>query len=82
MVTVDYSPDFAAILKRMKDSALKERVKKQIAKLLETPEAGKPMRYARKGTRELHIPPFRLSYVYLKGEEKVVLLDIYHKDRQ
>jgi len=83
MVTaVDYSPDFAAILKRMKDSALKERVKKQIAKLLEMPESGKPMRHARKGTRELYIPPFRLSYAYLKKEEKVVLLDIYHKDKQ
>ena len=82
MVTVCYSHNFAAILKKMKDIALKERVTKQIAKLLDTPEVGKPMRHARKRTRELYIPPFRLSYVYLKQEEKVVLLDIYHKDRQ
>ena len=82
MVTVFYSPNFAAIMKKMKDIALKERVTKQIAKLLDAPEVGKPMRHARKGTRELYIPPFRLSYVYLKQENRLVLLGIYHKDRQ
>ena len=40
------------------------------------------MRYARKGTRELYISPFRLSYLYLKEEDKIIILDLYHKDGQ
>ena len=44
------------------------------------PEIGKPMRYGRKGTRELHIPPFRLSY--RAEEDTVYILSLYHKDIQ
>jgi hypothetical protein len=40
------------------------------------------MRYARKGTRELHVPPFRLSYAYIQQENKIIFLDLYHKDEQ
>jgi mRNA-degrading endonuclease RelE of RelBE toxin-antitoxin system len=82
MVTVDYSPNFASIFQKIKDSAQKERVRGQIRKIASNPEVGKPMRFARKGTRELYVAPFRLSYAYLKAENKVVLLDLYHKDRQ
>lgn len=82
MVAVDYSPNFTHLFKKIKDNALKEKVKGQIRKLLENPEVGKPMRYSRKGTRELYIAPFRLSYAYLKEEDKIVLLDLYHKDQQ
>ena len=82
MVDVSYSPNFTSIIQKIKDNALKERVKGQIRKLLENPESGKPMRFARKGTRELYIAPFRLSYVYLPAEDKIVLLDHYHKDKQ
>jgi plasmid stabilization system protein ParE len=54
----------------------------QIEKLKDTPEIGKPMRFDRKGTRELYIHPYRLSYVYLKEENKIILLDLYTKDEQ
>ena len=40
------------------------------------------MQYSRKGTRELYIPPFRLSYEYKKDEDKIIILDLYHKDKQ
>jgi len=40
------------------------------------------MKYIRKGTREVYIPPFRLSYLYIKEENKIVFLDLYHKDKQ
>nr|QNO49382.1 hypothetical protein ICHGDBFH_00037 [Methanosarcinales archaeon ANME-2c ERB4] len=59
-----------------------ERVKNQIKKILENPEIGKPMRYARKGTRELYMGSFRRSYAYLKDENKIIFLDLYHKDEQ
>jgi len=40
------------------------------------------MRFNRKGTREIYIPSFRLSYAYLKHENKTIILDSYHKDKQ
>ena len=80
--TVDYSPNFTHLLKKIKDNTLKEKIKNQLRKLLSNPEAGKPMKFARKGTRELYIAPFRLSYAYLKEEDRLVILDLYHKDKQ
>ena len=82
MVNVSYGGNFKRVYRKIKDNALKERVKGQIQKLLENPEVGKPMKFERKGTRELYVAPFRLSYAYLKEEGKVVILDLYHKDEQ
>lgn len=80
MVDVIFDPYFEKNFKKIKDSALKEKIIKQIAKIKETPDIGKPMRYARKGTRELYVPPFRLSY-QIEGTT-VLILDLYHKDEQ
>ena len=67
---------------RLKDSLLKERIIKQIEKIKINPEVGKLMRNVRKGTRELYIKPFRLSYEFLKDQNVVYILDLYHKDDQ
>lgn len=40
------------------------------------------MRFARKRTRESYVGSFRLAYAYTKDENKIILLDIYHKDEQ
>ncbi len=82
MVKVQYDPSFEKTFRKISDENLKLRVKKQIQKIIENPEIGKPMRYTRKGTRETYIPPFRLSYSYLKNEDTIVFLDLYHKDEQ
>ena len=82
MVTVAYDPSFEKKVRKIKDRLLKSKVKKKILKIIDSPEIGKPMRYSRKGTREVHISPFRLSYLYIKNEEKIVFLDLYHKDEQ
>ena len=82
MLTVEYSNNVLKTISKIKDSIIKEQVKKQIKKMLENPEIGKPLRYARKGTRELYIGSFRLAYAYLKKEQKIILLDLYHKDEQ
>lgn len=80
MVNVIFDPLFKKSFQKIKDSALKERIIKQISKIKDDPEAGKPMKYDRKGTRELYIPPFRLSY---KTEGNTVyILALYHKDIQ
>lgn len=82
MVSFAYDPLFEKRFKKIKDQTLKLKVKKQILKIIESPKIGKPMRYSRKGTREVYISPFRLSYAYLEKENKILLLDLYHKDKQ
>ena len=82
MLNVEYNPDFLKRICKIKDNSTKEQVKKQIQKIIENPEIGKPMRYDRKGTREVYIKPFRLSYAYIKQENKIILLELYHKDEQ
>lgn len=81
MVNVDYHPDFKNIFNKL-DKSIKEKVGKVIIKIINNPEMGKPMKYNRKGTRELYIKPFRLSYSYLSNENKIIILDLYHKDEQ
>ena len=83
MVKVVYGRNFEKQVRKIKDEKLKEKVKKQIRKILEDPKGcGKPMRYARKGTREVRIKPFRLSFAYVEKEDKIIFLDFYHKDEQ
>lgn len=69
-------------IKNKLDKSILIKLSKQIEKLIENPEIGKPMRYNRKGTREVYISPYRLSYAYLKEKEIIYLLDLYHKDEQ
>ena len=82
MVTVSFNPSFEKTISKIKDERLKLKVKKQISRIINNPETGKPMRFSRKGTREVYIAPFRLSYAYLKDEDKIIILDLYHKDAQ
>lgn len=82
MVEIILDPAFESKIKKVKDSFLKVRIEKQMDKIMENPEVGKPMRYSRKGTREVYIRSFRLSYTYLQDENKLIFLDLYHKDEQ
>ncbi len=82
MLTIDHSPHFLSLIAKIRNNDDKEKIKKQIKKIIENPEIGKPMRYTRKGTREVYTGSFRLSYAYLKEENKILFLDLYHKDEQ
>ena len=82
MLNMDYKKEFLKTISKIKNEAIKEKVKKQIEKILENPEIGKPMRYNRRGTREVYIAPYRLAYAYIPSENKVIFIDIYHKDEQ
>jgi mRNA-degrading endonuclease RelE of RelBE toxin-antitoxin system len=82
MIKISFSGKFQEVFSKIKENSLKERIVKQIEKIRINPECGKPMRNIRKGTRELYISPFRLSYAYLPNQGEVVLLDFYHKGKQ
>ena len=82
MVTVAYGPHFEKTIRKIRDQELKERIKTQIVKIVKNPSVGKPMRYTKKQTREVYIPPFRLSYLYDKRNDTLVFRSLYHKDEQ
>ena len=82
MFKINFDDKFQNTFTKIKDTVLKEKIIKQIGKIKENPEIGKPMRYDRKGTREIYIPPFRLSYCYIKHEKRVIILNLYHKKEQ
>ena len=82
MVRVKFDFNFEKKIKKIKNQADKIKVKKQITRIIQDPEIGKPMRYSRKGTREVYVSPFRLSYFYIKEENQIIFLDLYHKDNQ
>lgn len=82
MVEVIFDEKFKNLFSKIKDPLTKEKIIKQITKIKENPEIGKPMRFSRKGTREIYISPFRLSYLYDYAKQVVYILDLYHKDKQ
>jgi mRNA-degrading endonuclease RelE of RelBE toxin-antitoxin system len=82
MVEVILDPNFQRIFSKIKDASLKERIIKQIEKIKTLPDIGKPMMYGRKGTRELRVASFRLSYEYIQSSNTVYILDFYTKDEQ
>lgn len=82
MVRIEYTKEFQQIFSKIKDNFLKKKIIKQIEKIRENPEIGKPMKGNRKGTREVYIKPYRLSYSFNKNILLIYILDLYHKKFQ
>ena len=82
MVNVIFDKSFQRDIEKIKDNTFRERVKKQIEKIIQNPEIGKPMMYNRKGTRKLYAGHFRISYKHHYDIDTIEFLEIYHKDEQ
>ena len=82
MLTIERSSQFISLYRKIKNKADQDKIKKQICKIIENPEIGKPMKFTRKGTREVYLGSFRLSYAYIQDEKKLIFLDLYHKEKQ
>lgn len=78
---IDCDEDFKKLYAGL-DNSLKIKVRKQIKKINDNPFVGKPMRNVRKGTREVYVKPYRLSYYFNQEKNLIILLDLYHKDKQ
>jgi mRNA-degrading endonuclease RelE of RelBE toxin-antitoxin system len=76
---ISYTWRFEKKVKKLKDKALKERVKKEIEKIVERPETGKPLRFSRRGERTVWTPPFRIIYTF-EGDT-LKLLDFDHRKK-
>ena len=80
MVSVVFDSNFKKSFVKIKNKSIKKRLIKQISKIKNNPKLGKPMMYNRKGTRELYVKPYRLSYII--EDETIYILSLYHKDEQ
>ncbi|MBU2615967.1 MAG: type II toxin-antitoxin system RelE/ParE family toxin [Nanoarchaeota archaeon] len=82
MMKITFTAEFKSVFFGIKDNLLKKRILKQIEKIRANSEVGKPMRYGRKGIRELYVKPFRLSYEFFKELDCIYILKLYHKKKQ
>lgn len=79
---IDYTISFKKQFSKIKDNKFKQKIIKQIEKIVENPLIGKPMKNIRKGTRELYIRPYRLAYQFKESELLILFVEIYYKDKQ
>lgn len=71
--------EFERNIRSIKDTQLLKRVKKQINKILDNPNLGKPLRYVLKGERTVYIKPYRL--IYSVEGDKLFLLRFMHRKK-
>jgi addiction module RelE/StbE family toxin len=57
-----FSDEFKKEFKKIKEKSTRLKIIKQLKKLSEVPEAGKPLRYDLKGHRTIRVAPFRIIY--------------------
>jgi mRNA-degrading endonuclease RelE of RelBE toxin-antitoxin system len=82
MVEIIRRSAFEQAVKHIKDRKLKERIKKQITKIVEDPErAGRFPRHDRKFEKKIYIPPFRLIFAYDREKNIIYLIDFDKRDR-
>ena len=72
-----YTQKFERDVRKIRNSSVKDRVRKQIEKIAEDPDLGKPLRYGLKGELTIRVKPCRLIYA-VQGD-KLVLLRFEHR---
>jgi len=72
------SKEFIKQIKRIKDRSIKEKILKQINKIIKNLEIGQFLSYE-KSVRKMYIHPFRLLYIYKNN--RIYLLDFDHRNR-
>ncbi len=77
MVKITPSKEFIKNIKNV-DKSLKDRLEKQLRKLVDNLHIGKPLKYKR-GEGTLYIKPFRLVYS-VRGNE-LILLKFDHRKK-
>ena len=68
---------FERDVRRIRDKSLKEKLQKQIDKVADNPNFGKPLRYGLKGEWSIYVKPYRLIYKVEGG--KLILLRFEHR---
>lgn len=68
---------FEKDVRKIKDKALKGKLEKQIRKVVENPDFGKPLRYDLRGEWTIYVKPYRL--IYKVEGDKLILLRFEHR---
>ena len=76
MVDVIYTNKFERELRKA-DASVKEKAIKQINRIIENPEIGKPLRYDMKGERTIYVKQFRI--IYSNFDKTVYFLRFEHR---
>lgn len=63
--------------KKIRDRATQDKLEKQLRKIAENPDFGKPLRYSLRGEWSVYVKPFRLIYKVEDG--KLILLRFEHR---
>ena len=63
--------------KKIRNRATLEKLEKQIRKIIQDPEVGKPLRYCLRGELSIYVKPFRL--IYKIENDKLILLRFEHR---
>ena len=66
MVEVIFTDKFERELKKA-DNSIKDKIRKQITKIIQDPETGKPLRYDLKGERTVYVRPYRIIYTFFNN---------------
>jgi len=72
-----FSDEFKKDFKKLKDKTTRLKIIKQLKKLSEQPEAGKPLKYDLKNHRSVRIPPFRI--IYRIEKERIIINCFDHR---
>ncbi|HUI01000.1 MAG TPA: type II toxin-antitoxin system RelE/ParE family toxin [Nitrososphaerales archaeon] len=72
-----YTQKFERDVRKIRDNSVKDRLRKQIEKIVENPEFGKPLRYGLKGENTIRIQPYRL--IYAAQDDRLILLRFEHR---
>lgn len=74
-----YTEKFERDVRKVRDSLLKEKLGKQIRKIAENPDFGKPLRFGLKGEWTIRVAPYRLIYA-VQGDRLILLRFEHRKD--
>ena len=69
-----FSDEFKKDFKKIKDKTTRIKIIKQLKKLAEMPESGKPLMYNLKNHRSIRVTPFRIIY---RIEENRIIINCF-----
>jgi addiction module RelE/StbE family toxin len=73
-----WTQEFEKQFKKIRDRSVQDKIEKQIKKIKNNPNFGKPLRYDLKGERTIYVKPYRLLYK-VEGD-KLILLRFEHRN--
>ena len=72
-----FSEEFKREFQKIKDKMTRLRIIKQLKKLSDMSEAGKPLKYELKNHRRVRVSPFRI--IYRLEEDKIIINCFDHR---